>query len=105
MRYLGTTEHLILLAISRLGEDAYGASIRRAFEDADQRAPSSGSLSTSLDRMEAKGLVTSRYVKGDEDRGGYKRRMVTITAAGQQALEHTGLALRALGGREPEASP
>lgn len=102
---LGTTEHMILLAIVRLGHEAYGVSIIETLQDATGRAPSSGSLSTSLDRMEAKGLVVSRYVSGGHKRGGHPRRVVQLTASGEVALRRTAAALQRLGEDPTGATP
>ena len=96
---------MILLAIVRLGDGAYGTSIIEALEGATGRAPSSGSLSTSLDRMEAKGLVTSRYVKGGHARGGHPRRVVRLNPSGKVALQRTGAALRWLGEDATQPTP
>ena len=94
--FLGTNEHMILLAVVRLGEGAYGASILDELRHATGRAPSSGSLSTTLDRLEAKGLVESRYVDGDAGRGGHPRRVVGLTAPGRAELRATEAAFRGL---------
>ena len=56
---LGEFEYLLLSAAARLGEDAYGAAIRREIEGATKRRCSVGALYTTLDRLEAKGLVTN----------------------------------------------
>lgn len=94
--FLGTNEHMILLAVLRLGEGAYGAAILDELRSATGRAPSSGALSTTLDRLEKKGLLTSGYEQGDESRGGHPRRMITLTAAGRAELRATQEAFRAL---------
>lgn len=102
--FLGTTEQMILLAVLRLGADAYGAAILEELETATGRAPSSGSLSTTLDRLEAKGLVSSSYREGDDSRGGRPRRVVALTREGRTELAATRKALRTLAdGLEPEA--
>lgn len=101
--FLGTTEYMILLAIVRLGEEAYGAAILDEIESAAGRAPSSGSLSTALDRLEAKGLVTSRYEGGAPNRGGRPRRVMTITDAGRREMSATLEAFGRLRSGLPEA--
>ena len=53
---LGEFEYLMLTAAFRLGDDAYGVSIRQEIETTGQRC-SMGALYTTLDRLEAKGLV------------------------------------------------
>ena len=95
--FLGTTEYMILLAVLRLEAEAYGAAILQQLEDATGRAPSSGSLSTTLDRLEGKGLITSSYEEGGSDRGGRPKRVVTVTEAGREELAATREAFRRLG--------
>ena len=96
--FLGTNEHMILLSVVRLAEGAYGASILDELRDATGRGPSSGSLSTTLDRLEAKGLIQSGYEEGDASRGGHPRRIVGLTAAGRAELRKTEAAFRGLRG-------
>ena len=100
--FLGTTEQMILLAVLRLGDRAYGATILDVLESTAGRAPSSGALSTTLDRLERKGLVVSRYDEGDARRGGRPKRAVSLTEAGRMALDDTREALRRL---EADALP
>lgn len=83
---LGEFEQLLLLAILRLGPDAYGVSIARELEVHADRRVSRGALYTTLDRLEAKGLVRWRIVHGGADRGGLPRRAYTVTATGMAAL-------------------
>ena len=57
---LGEFEQVVLLAILRLGDRAYGVTIREEIRDCTNREPTPGALYTTLDRMEEKGLVRSR---------------------------------------------
>jgi Transcriptional regulator PadR-like family len=57
---LGEFEYLLLSATARLGEDAYGAAIRREIENSTRRRCSLGAVHTTLDRLEAKGLIERR---------------------------------------------
>jgi DNA-binding PadR family transcriptional regulator len=84
--YLGELEHLILLAILQCGEDAYTVAIRDVLADRSRRRLTRGALYTSLDRLQAKGLVTS--VMGDPlaIRGGRARRYFRVTPGGLKAL-------------------
>jgi len=84
--YLGEFEELVLLVVGVLGEDAYSVSIKTEIEQRTQRNPSIGALHSSLKRLEDKGFVTSYAGHGSEDRGGRKKRLYHITAAGKQAL-------------------
>jgi PadR family transcriptional regulator, regulatory protein PadR len=83
---LGEFEQLILLAILRLGDQAYGVSIRSELADRARRTIAPGALYTALERLEAKGLIRSRMGDPTPQRGGRAKRYVTVTAAGMQAL-------------------
>jgi PadR family transcriptional regulator, regulatory protein PadR len=83
---LGEFEQLILLAILRLGDDAYGVTIRAELADRAGRNVAPGALYTALDRLENKGLITSRMSEPTPQRGGRAKRHVTVTAAGMKAL-------------------
>ena len=83
---LGPLELTILLAVSRLGDDAYGLAIRRDLAAATGRDYSVGAIYTTLGRLEAKGLVTSRLTEPLPVRGGRARREFRLTGAGQRAL-------------------
>ena len=100
--FLGTNEYMILLAVLHLGDAAWGATILQELEEATGRAPSSGSLSTTLDRLEEKGLVRSSYEEGAPDRGGRPRRVVAVTAAGHAELAATRQAFRRLESNLPD---
>jgi PadR family transcriptional regulator, regulatory protein PadR len=84
--YLGEFEQLVLLAVLRLGDDAYAVPVRHAIENAATRSVSRGALYTTLDRLEAKGLLTSRMGEPTADRGGRARRYHSVTPAGVRAL-------------------
>jgi DNA-binding PadR family transcriptional regulator len=79
---LGEFEYLLLTAAARLGEEAYGAAIRREIEEATGRRCSIGALYTTLDRLEAKGLVKTWMGEATPQRGGRAKRMVSLTAKG-----------------------
>jgi DNA-binding PadR family transcriptional regulator len=83
---LGEFEQLILLAILRLGNDAYGVTIRAELLQRASRAVAPGALYTALERLETKGLVTSRMGDPTPQRGGRAKRYVVVTATGAQAL-------------------
>jgi DNA-binding PadR family transcriptional regulator len=83
---LGEFEQLILLAILRLGDGAYGVTIRAELADRAGRTIAPGALYTALERLEAKGLVRSRMGDPTPQRGGRAKRYVTVTASGMQAL-------------------
>jgi PadR family transcriptional regulator, regulatory protein PadR len=84
--YLGEFEELMLLAIMRLRDDAYGMKIRQALDEVTGRTTSIGAVYTTLERMEQKGFVTSRQGEATPERGGRAKKYFTITGAGSQAL-------------------
>ena len=83
---LGEFEQLILLAILRLHDNAYGVTIRAELADRAGRAVAPGALYTALERLETKALITSRMSEPTPQRGGRAKRHVTVTAAGVEAL-------------------
>ena len=82
---VGEFEYLVIAAAARLGEDAYGATIRLEVETCAQRSCSIGALYTTLDRLEAKGLIKTRTGPATAQRGGRAKRMVQVTRAGTRA--------------------
>jgi PadR family transcriptional regulator PadR len=81
---VGEFEYLILSAAARLGDDAYGAAIRREVEEATKRRCSIGALYTTLDRLQNKGLVETWMGEATPQRGGRAKRMVRVTKKGAQ---------------------
>jgi PadR family transcriptional regulator PadR len=83
---LGEFEQVILLAILRLRDDAYGVTIRAELAERTGRTIAPGAIYTALERLETKGLITSRMSDPTPQRGGRAKRRVTVTAAGMEAL-------------------
>jgi DNA-binding PadR family transcriptional regulator len=83
---LGEFEQVVLLAILRLEDDAYGVTLRSEIEKCTGRAPSPGAVYTTLDRLEDKGLIRSRIGEPTAVRGGRPKRFFTVSASGVQAL-------------------
>jgi DNA-binding PadR family transcriptional regulator len=83
---LGEFEQVVLLAILRLDEEAYGVTIRAEISACTDREPSPGALYTTLDRLEDKGLVRSRYGDPTPQRGGRARRYFKVTSSGVRAV-------------------
>ena len=79
---LGTFEEQILLAVLRTGDSAYGMTVRREIEDVTGREISVGATYATLDRLEAKKLVSSRRATVDS----VSRRLFAVTVAGTRAL-------------------
>lgn len=92
--YLGEFEHIVLLALLRLGDDAYGVSVRSEIERRTHRDVSIGAVYATLDRMEAKDLVASRVGHPTASRGGRAKRHFQITKRGLTAVNRTHEALR-----------
>ena len=83
---LGDFEQIVLLAILRVGENAYGVPIRAEIAACTNRDPAPGALYTTLDRLEEKGMVTSRLGDPTPQRGGRAKRFFTVTASGVAAV-------------------
>ena len=93
---LGDLEYAVLLALLRLGDAAYGVSIRRELDERAGRRASLGSIYTTLDRLEKKGLVFSREGEPTAVRGGRRTRLCQLTAEGERSLAATFRAQRRL---------
>ncbi len=91
--YLGEFEQLVLLALLRLGDGAYGMTVRREIEERTGREVAIGAVYATLDRLESKGLVTSSEAAGDAEREGRARRFFSVTAEGLRALRASREAL------------
>src|ERR1700722_2131161 len=108
---LGEFEYLILSAAARLHDDAYGAAIRHEIEHATVHRCSIGALYTTLDRLEAKGLIKTWMGDPTPQRGGRPKRMVRVTASGVRAASSFYAAVRRISegvswemGRKPAGS-
>ena len=83
---LGEFEQLVMCAVLRLDEDAYGAAIRRELLERAGRDVSPGAIFTTLERLEARGLVTSSYGEPTQERGGRRKRFYRLRPDGRRAL-------------------
>jgi PadR family transcriptional regulator len=93
---LGELEQLVLLAIARLGDAAYGVAVRREIVTRTRRDLSFGSVYTILSRLEEKGLVSSHLGDPTPERGGRRKKHYAISAAGRRALQRSLHAIRAM---------
>ena len=93
---LGGFENLLLLAILRLGDRAYGVTIRLELLDSAGRDVAVGAIYTGLDRLQQKGFVTSWNGEPTRERGGRAKKFYRVTPSGKQALKETHRALRQL---------
>jgi DNA-binding PadR family transcriptional regulator len=83
---LGSLELAALLAVARLGDDAYGLAVRHDLSERAGRDYSVGAIYTTLQRLEDKGLLTSRASAPLPVRGGRSRRDFRLTGAGARAI-------------------
>ena len=86
---LGTFEQAVLLALVRLGSDAYGRSILREVQVRLQREVTAGAVYATLDRLEKKTLISSRLGPGTPVRAGRPRRYYEIERTGLCALNES----------------
>ncbi len=84
---LNDLEQFVLLALVRLGEDAYGVTIRAEIEDRARRPVSMAAVYAALDRMKRAGLVTAEKSEPLPERGGRARKYFRLTPAGSSSLE------------------
>lgn len=83
---LGSFEQAVLLAVLRLGDDAYGRAILKEVQARLDRDVAAGAVHATLDRLERKELLSSRLGSGTPGRDGRARRYYTLSAAGVRAL-------------------
>jgi DNA-binding PadR family transcriptional regulator len=86
---LGSLEHIVLLAVMRLADDAYGIAVRREIESATGRDLSIGAVYATLLRLESKGLIKSSAGEPTAERGGRAKRYFKVTAEGKTAVRNT----------------
>ena len=95
-KFLGEFEQIVLLACIQLGATAYGASLRQLLHDEIQRDVAIGALYSTLERLEKKGMVTSKFGAATAERGGKPKRFFEVTAKGQEALKRAREAMNTL---------
>ncbi len=84
---LGDFEETLLLLVGILKEEAYAFKIAEEFETQTKRSVSIGAVHSTLSRLSEKGFLTSEMGKATQERGGRRKRIYEITAAGQRTLE------------------
>jgi PadR family transcriptional regulator PadR len=94
--YLGSLEMMVLLALIRLGEDAYGVPISREIEEQSDREVALGSVYAALERLEEKGFVNSVLGEPTPERGGRAKKFFKVTGKGLRELRDTQRALKNL---------
>src|SRR5450631_4264023 len=94
--FLGEFEHIIVLALLRLGDRAYGVTVRQEIEFRIKREVSIGAVYATLDRLEAKGYVKSHFGEPTPERGGRSKRFFRVTTKGVAAVNRTQRALQSM---------
>jgi DNA-binding PadR family transcriptional regulator len=87
MRYLSRKEEMVMLIIWRLGENAYGVTIRDAVMEISKKYWSIGAIYDVLDRLTRGGFVSRSMGESMKERGGRRKRLYRITKAGYEALQ------------------
>lgn len=85
---LGEFEELVLLTIAVLFDDAYGAAVVEELTKRLDRPMSLGAVHRTMQRLEEKKLVYSRFGPATSERGGRRKRLYGVTATGEQALQY-----------------
>mgnify|MGYP002084963891 CR=1 FL=1 len=86
-KFLGEFEELILLAILKLSNDAYGVPIAETIEEFSGKRVSIGALYTSLSRLEEKGFIRSRIGESTDERGGRAKKYYAVEGTGLEVLQ------------------
>lgn len=100
--FLGGFELLVLLALIRLGDEAYGVPISEAIEESSGRDVAIGSVYITLDRLERKGLVVSRLGEATPERGGRAKTYFKPTAKGLREAKQAQRTLMTLWNSVPQ---
>jgi len=103
-RDMSNFELMILLALIRLGDNAYGVPISREIEERTGREAALGSVYAALGRLEQKGLVVSELGEATPERGGKAKRFFHVTGKGLKDVRETQRGLETLWRRLPELS-
>jgi len=101
-RLLTDFEIMILLAILRIGDEAYGVPVAREIEETTGRVVQLPAIYAALDRLEGQGLVESRLGESTAQRGGRAKKYFSLTPVGIDSVRDTRKALTALWARLPQ---
>jgi len=96
MGHAGEFEMLLMLAVMRLGGDAYGVTIREELENETSRTLTLGTVYKTLGRLEDKGYLLSRASKPVAERGGRRKKLYELTPSGLTAVQRSLADLRSL---------
>ena len=86
MKLLSRSEEIVLLAVWRLQEEAYGVSIREEVTRATGYSWTVGAIYAPLHRLEKKGYVKTHTGEPEARRGGRSKVFYRLTPKGKQAL-------------------
>lgn len=101
--YPGEFELLVLLAIARLGANAYGVTIRDELERETSRTLDLGSIYKTLGRLDGKGLLRARIGAPTAERGGRRKKLYELSATGRAVMTRSLADVRSLArGLDPE---
>ncbi len=89
MAYPGEFELLVLLAVLRLGDGAYGVTIREELEEETTRTLTLGAVYKTLGRLEGKGFLETRVAPPTRERGGRRKKLYRITPAGLETARRS----------------
>jgi DNA-binding PadR family transcriptional regulator len=93
---MGEFEQLVLMAVLRLKERAYGVEVRRALAEHTGRDIAAGAVYTTLRRLETRGYVSSRVGESAPERTGQRRKYYRVEPEGAAALHRSYTALRSM---------
>jgi DNA-binding PadR family transcriptional regulator len=94
--YIGEFEHIVVLALLRLSDRAYGVTVRQEIEFRIRREVSIGAIYATLDRLETKGYVKSQLGDPTPERGGRSKRFFRVTAKGVAAVNRSHRAIKTM---------
>jgi DNA-binding PadR family transcriptional regulator len=93
---LGEFEQLLLFALLRVGDDAYGVTLRQEIESRTSRTVSAGAVYTAMERLESRGFVSSVVGEPTPQRGGKRKKYYRLEKAGAKALSRSYSSLNAM---------
>jgi len=102
--YLGEFEEIVLLLVAVMDDEAYGLAIQERFVAQTGRSAAIGAVHSALNRLEEKGFLDSIMADATAKRGGRRKRIFNVTAAGKQALETSRKLRNNLWDKIPELS-
>ena len=95
--HLGEFEQLLLLALAQLGPDVSGLDVQALIEQRTGRTISPGAIYTAMQRLERRGFISASFGEPTPMRGGKRRRLYRLRAAGTRAIEQSRSALAQMG--------